>query len=120
MTDITDLRTFVQVIQRGGFAAASKDLGITPSGVSKLVSRLEDRLGVRLIHRTTRRLSLTPEGETYHLRARDILAAIDDAEAEVSRAGQRPRGRLRVNCYAACGFDRLPGCPRRPTQTGAS
>ena len=95
MSNITDLRTFVQVIERGGFAAASKDLGITPSGVSKLVTRLEDRLGVRLLHRTTRRLSLTPEGETYHLRARDILAAIEDAEAEVSRAGQRPRGRLR-------------------------
>jgi DNA-binding transcriptional LysR family regulator len=101
MSNITDLRTFVQVIERGGFAAASKDLGITPSGVSKLVTRLEDRLGVRLLHRTTRRLSLTPEGETYHVRARDILAAIDDAEAEVSRAGQQPRGRLRVNCLPA-------------------
>jgi DNA-binding transcriptional LysR family regulator len=107
MSDITDLRTFVQVIERGGFAAASKDLGITPSGVSKLVTRLEDRLGVRLLHRTTRRLSLTPEGETYHLRARDILAAIDDAEAEVSRAGQRPRGRLRVNCPPAFALNQL-------------
>jgi DNA-binding transcriptional LysR family regulator len=107
MSNITDLRTFVQVIERGGFAAASKDLGITPSGVSKLVTRLEDRLGVRLLHRTTRRLSLTPEGETYHLRARDILAAIDDAEAEVSRAGQRPRGRLRVNCLPAFALNQL-------------
>jgi DNA-binding transcriptional LysR family regulator len=107
MSDITDLRTFVRVIERGGFAAASKDLGITPSGVSKLVTRLEDRLGVRLLHRTTRRLSLTPEGETYHLRARDILAAIEDAEAEVSRAGQRPRGRLRVNCLPAFALNQL-------------
>ena len=76
MSDVTDLRAFVRVIERGGFAAASKDLGITPSGVSKLVTRLEDRLGVRLLHRTTRRLALTPEGETFHLRARDILAAM--------------------------------------------
>lgn len=107
MSDITDLRTFVRVIERGGFAAAAKDLGITPSGVSKLVTRLEDRLGVRLLHRTTRRLSLTPEGETYHFRARDILAAIEDAEAEVSRAGQRPRGRLRVNCLPAFAVNQL-------------
>jgi DNA-binding transcriptional LysR family regulator len=101
MSAITDLRIFVKVVDRGGFAAASKDLGLTPSAVSKLVSRLEDRLGARLLHRTTRRLALTPEGETYHARARDILAAIEDAEAEVSRSGQRPRGRLRVSC---CSF----------------
>jgi DNA-binding transcriptional LysR family regulator len=107
MSDITDLRAFVRVIEQGGFAAASKDLGITPSAVSKLITRLEDRLGVRLLHRTTRRLSLTPEGETYHLRARDILAAIKDAEAEVSRTGQRPRGRLRVNCVPAFALNQL-------------
>jgi DNA-binding transcriptional LysR family regulator len=107
MSDITDLRAFVRVIEQGGFAAASNDLGITPSAVSKLVTRLEDRLGVRLLHRTTRRLSLTPEGETYHLRARDILAAIEDAEAEVSRSGQRPRGRLRVNCVPAFALNQL-------------
>jgi DNA-binding transcriptional LysR family regulator len=107
MNDITDLRTFVRVIERGGFAAASTDLGITPSGVSKLVTRLEDRLGVRLLHRTTRRLSLTPEGEKYHVRARDILAAIEEAEAEVSRAGQRPHGRLRINCLPAFAQNQL-------------
>jgi DNA-binding transcriptional LysR family regulator len=112
MSDITDVRTFVRVVERGGFAAASKDLGITPSGVSKLITRLEDRLGVRLLHRTTRRLALTPEGETFHLRARDILAAIEDAEAEVSRSGQRPRGRLRVNCVPAFALHQLvPALP---------
>lgn len=107
MSEIIDLRTFVRVIDHGGFAAASKQLRITPSAVSKVVTRLEDRLGVRLLHRTTRRLSLTPEGETYYLRARDILAAIEDAEAEVSRAGQRPRGRLRVNCVPAFALNQL-------------
>jgi DNA-binding transcriptional LysR family regulator len=107
MGDVADLRTFVQVVERGGFAAASKELGITPSAVSKLVTRLEDRLGVRLLHRTTRRLSLTPEGETYHLRARDILAAIEDADAEVSRAGDQARGRLRVNCVPAFALNQL-------------
>jgi len=112
MTEISDVRAFVQVVERGGFAAASKDLGVTASAVSKLITRLEDRLGVRLLHRTTRRLALTPEGEIYHLRARDILAAIDDAEAEVSRAGQLPRGRLRVSCVTAFAFHQLtPALP---------
>jgi DNA-binding transcriptional LysR family regulator len=101
MSEITDIRAFVRVIERGGISAAAKSLAITPSGVSKLITRLEDRLGVGLLHRTTRRVTLTPEGETYFVRARDILAAIDDAEAEVSTAGQHPRGRLRVNCVSA-------------------
>lgn len=112
MTDISDMRIFVRVVDSRGFAAASKGLAVTPSAVSKLVTRLEDRLGVRLLHRTTRRLSLTPEGETYHLRAREILAAIDDAEAEVSRAGRRPRGRLRVTCFSAFALHHLmPALP---------
>jgi DNA-binding transcriptional LysR family regulator len=112
MSEVSDLRVFVRVVERGGFAAASKDLGITPSAVSKLITRLEDRLGVRLLHRTTRRLALTPEGEIYHLRARDVLAAIEDAEAEVSRAGQRPRGRLRVTCVTAFALHQLmPALP---------
>jgi len=112
MSEIADLRVFVRVIERGGFSGASQGLGITPSGVSKLVTRLEERLGARLLHRTTRRLSLTPEGETYYVRARDILAAIDDAEAEVARAGAQPRGRLRVNCVTAFALHQLmPALP---------
>ena len=112
MSEVSDLRTFVRVVERGGFAAASKDLGITPSAVSKLITRLEDRLGVRLLHRTTRRLALTPEGEISHLRTRDVLAAIDDAEAEVSRAGSRPRGKLRVTCVTAFALHQLmPALP---------
>lgn len=112
MSEVSDLRIFVRVVERGGFAAASKGLGITPSGVSKIITRLEDRLGARLLHRTTRRLALTSEGEAYHLRARDILAAIEDAEAEVARAGQRPRGRLRVTCFTAFALHQLmPALP---------
>jgi len=107
MSDVSDMRIFVRVIDRGGFAAASKGLGITSSGISKIVTRLEDRLGARLLHRTTRRLSLTPEGETYHLHAREILAAIDHAEAEVSRAGQQPHGRLRVTCFTSFALHQL-------------
>jgi DNA-binding transcriptional LysR family regulator len=101
------MRVFVRVVERGSFSAAAEDLAMTPSAISKLVSRLEDRLGIRLLHRTTRRLALTPEGETYHLRAQEILSAIDDAEAEVARLGTTPRGRLRVNTGTAFALHEL-------------
>lgn len=97
MSASDDMHVFSRVIERGSFSAAAEELGITASGVSRVVSRLEDRLGVRLLHRTTRRLSLTFEGETYYQRAKEILAAIDDAELEVSLGGNTPQGRLRVS-----------------------
>jgi DNA-binding transcriptional LysR family regulator len=102
-----DLQAFVHVVDRGNFTAAGADLGLTPSAVSKLVSRLEDRLGVTLLQRTTRKIALTTEGETFYLRARDIIASIEDAEAEVSQSGQKPRGRLRVNCASGFAFHQL-------------
>ncbi|KAB2849919.1 MAG: LysR family transcriptional regulator [Hyphomicrobiaceae bacterium] len=103
----SDMRVFVRVLERGSFAAAARDLGQTPSAVSKLISRLEDRLGVRLLQRTTRRLDLTPEGEIYFTRVRRILAEIDDTEAEVARVRCAPRGRLRVNSGTAFGLHQL-------------
>jgi DNA-binding transcriptional LysR family regulator len=95
-----DMHVFVRIVDSGSFSAAAEALGITASAVSKIITRLEDRLGVRLLHRTTRRLALTPEGEIYHLRAKDILAAITDTEHEVSGRGSAPQGRLRVNSVA--------------------
>jgi DNA-binding transcriptional LysR family regulator len=83
------------------FSAAAQDLGLTPSAVSKLITRLEDRLGARLLHRTTRRLSLTSEGEHYFARARKILADITEADAEVARSQAAPSGRLRINTSIA-------------------
>jgi DNA-binding transcriptional LysR family regulator len=94
-------------MDRGSFSAAAGEMGLTPSAVSKLVSRLEDRLGVRLLVRTTRKLALTPEGEIYLGRARHILADIDDAEAEVTRARGAPRGKLKVNAGTAFGLHQL-------------
>jgi DNA-binding transcriptional LysR family regulator len=102
-----DMRVFVRTVDRGSFSAAANDFGLTPSAVSKLVSRLEDRLGVRLLARTTRRLALTPEGEIYAARARQILADIDDVEAEVTRARGAPRGKLRINSGTAFGLHQL-------------
>jgi len=102
-----ELRAYVKVVDRGNFSASAIDLGLTPSAMSKLISRLEDRLGVRLLHRTTRRLSMTAEGETFYLRAREILLAIEDAESEVSQAGSKPKGKLRVNCVTGFAYNVL-------------
>ena len=106
------MSAFVRAIERNGFSPAARDLGVTPSAVSKLVSRLERRLGVTLLHRTTRRLALTPEGEIFFERAQRIVDAIADAEAEVMRFGERPRGRLRINVGVAFGtYALVPALP---------
>lgn len=107
MDTASDLRVFVRVMDRGSFSAAAQDLGLTPSAVSKLISRLEDRLGVRLLERSTRRLALTPEGETFLARARRIVADVEEAEAEVTRVRGAPRGRLHINSGTAFGLHQL-------------
>jgi len=101
------MRVFQRVIERGSFAAAADDLGVSPSAVSKLVTRLELRLGVRLINRTTRRLALTHEGEIYLERARDILRAVESAEAEIALTRASPSGQLRVHAFPTFAVDRL-------------
>ena len=107
MDATSDLRVFVRVMDLGSFSAAAIDLGLTPSAVSKLISRLEDRLGARLLARSTRRLTLTPEGEGFLARARRIVADIEEAEAEVARARGAPRGKLRINSGTAFGLHQL-------------
>jgi len=102
-----EMAAFLRIVDRGGFAAAARGSPLTPSALSKLVQRLEGRLGVRLLTRTTRRIALTPEGETYAARARDILALIEAAEAEVTAGRGRPRGHLRVNTGTAYARHRL-------------
>ena len=92
-----EMSVFERVAERGSFAAAAEDVGLSPSAVSKLIMRLEQRLGVRLINRTTRRLALTAEGRTYLDRSREILAAIDAAESEIVSARISPRGHLRIH-----------------------
>jgi len=112
MDTTNDMRAFVRVVEYQSFSAAAVVLGLTPSAVSKLVSRLEDRLGVRLLHRTTRRLALTSEGEVYFTRARQILADIEEVEAEVTRSRGSPRGRLHVHTSNAFGVHQLaPALP---------
>lgn len=107
MDATSDLRVFVRVMDLGSFSSAANELGLTPSAVSKLVSRLEDRLGARLLTRSTRRLALTPEGEGFLARARRIVADIEEAEAEVARVRGAPRGKLRINSGTAFGLHQL-------------
>ncbi len=102
-----EMQTFLHVAESGSFAGASDIMRLTPSAVSKLVTRIEDRLGVKLLIRTTRRLVLTDEGIIYLNRARDITAAIEAAENEVSARSATPSGHIRVNTGTAFGRHRL-------------
>lgn len=97
------LDVFVQVIDAGNFSAAARRLGMTPSAVSKQIGALENRLGARLLNRTTRRLSLTDTGAALLDRARPALRALQEAEDAVAALYAAPRGRLRVNMPASFG-----------------
>lgn len=97
-----ELEVFVRVIELGGFSAAARACGMTPSAVSKLVARLEQRLGTRLVNRSTRQLQLTPEGCAFYERGIRILADLDEAERCAS-ADTTPRGRLRINANVPFG-----------------
>jgi DNA-binding transcriptional LysR family regulator len=94
-----EMAIFERVAARGSFAGAAKDVSLSPSAVAKLITRLEYRLGVRLINRTTRRLALTAEGEAYLHRVHEILGAIEAAESELASARTSPRGHLRVHTF---------------------
>src|SRR5215813_2897198 len=102
-----EMVVFHRVIESGSFAGAAENAGLSPSAVSKLVTRLEHRLGVRLINRTTRRLSLTHEGEIYLERSRDILRAIEATESEIASTRLSPRGHLRVHAFPTFAVDHL-------------
>ncbi|HAU75313.1 MAG TPA: LysR family transcriptional regulator, partial [Agrobacterium sp.] len=98
-----EMEVFVAAAELGSFSAAGRRLKLSPSAVSKLVTRIEDRLGTRLVARSTRLVTLTPEGEVYLARARRILADIAETEQIVASGGKVvPRGLLRVN--ATLGF----------------
>ncbi|WP_054308146.1 LysR family transcriptional regulator [Mesorhizobium sp. 1M-11] len=95
-----EMDVFVRVVELCGFSPAARALRLSPSAVSKLIARLEARLGARLFNRSTRKLALTPEGSIFYDRCVRILADVDGAEREAA-AGAVPRGRLRVNCNVA-------------------
>jgi LysR family transcriptional activator of dmlA len=100
---------FSLLARAGSFSAAARELDVTTPAVSKRLAQMEARLGVPLMSRTTRRISLTPEGEIYLGHARRILAEIDDMEQLVTRTNTAPQGLLRVN--ATLGFGRSHVAP---------
>jgi DNA-binding transcriptional LysR family regulator len=97
-----EMEVFVRVVELGGFSAAARAFRMTPSAVSKLVGRLEARLGVRLFNRSTRKLQLTAEGAAFYERSARLLADLDEAERTAS-AGEHPVGRIRLNTNASFG-----------------
>jgi DNA-binding transcriptional LysR family regulator len=106
---VSELSFFVLLAKLGSLAATARELGLTPPAVTKRLMLMEQRLGVRLLNRTTRRVSLTSEGETYLTQATRILADIRDMEESVSSSRAAPKGLLRVN--ATLGFGRTTIAP---------
>lgn len=104
MDRFEEMRAFAAVVDAGSFVRAAEALALSKTAVSRLVAELEARLGVRLLHRTTRRLSLTAEGERFHARCRELLAGVDEAEAEVSAGALEAVGPLRLNVPVSFGL----------------
>jgi DNA-binding transcriptional LysR family regulator len=101
--NLNDTLVFVAVVDARSFIAGGKAMGLTRSASGKAISRLEDRLGVRLLNRTTRALSLTDEGRVFYDRALQIIAAVDEAEASVAGRRGTPKGVLRLTVPDAFG-----------------
>ena len=97
-----EMEAFVQVVERGGFSAAARALGMTPSAVSKLIARLEERLATQLVHRSTRKLTVTPEGRQFYEGSVRVLADMDEAE-RAATADSAPRGRVVINASVSFG-----------------
>jgi len=109
MDRFQQLRAFAAVVEAGSFVGAAEALGQSTAAVSRHISALEARLDVRLLHRTTRRLSLTGEGEVFHARARALLDGLEEAEAEISARSGSAIGELRINAPVSFGIRHLAG-----------
>jgi DNA-binding transcriptional LysR family regulator len=99
MDRFASITAFVRVVENGGFTAAARRLNLSATMVSNHVQELQDRLGARLLNRTTRRVSLTEIGRAYYERSLHILADLDEADRTAGALQATPRGRLRVYCY---------------------
>jgi LysR family transcriptional regulator for bpeEF and oprC len=100
------MHTFTRAVETGSFSAVAREQGIGQPNVSRHVAALEQYLGARLLHRSTRKLTLTPEGERYYAEARRVLDAVDEAESN-ARGEEKPSGLLRVACPTALGRTHL-------------
>jgi DNA-binding transcriptional LysR family regulator len=104
MDKFVEMQTFAAVVDAGSFVKAADMLDMSKAAVSRYVGDLESRLGVRLLHRTTRRLSLTEEGEVFHARCKELLVGIDEAEAEITSRSGEATGTLKVNVPVTFGL----------------
>src|SRR5262245_37694133 len=107
MDPFSELAVFVRVVDANSLTAAARALGLSKAAVSKQLARLEDRLGVRLLNRTTRRLGLTETGRDFYDRAVRILADVAEAEQAATSRQATPRGVLRVNAPVSFGVTHL-------------
>jgi DNA-binding transcriptional LysR family regulator len=107
MDRFLEMQTFSAVVDAGSFVRAAEALDLSKAAVSRHVGDLEARLGVRLLHRTTRRLSLTEEGQVFYARCKEVLADIDEAEAEINSRSGAASGLLRVNAPVTFGIRHL-------------
>ncbi|MEK7968508.1 LysR family transcriptional regulator, partial [Burkholderia contaminans] len=103
MDTLQNMRVFVRVVDAGSFTAAVQQMNSTTAYASRAVSDLEAHLRTRLLNRTTRRIALTEAGERYLQRCEQILAYVDQAEAEAGDAHARPSGKLKVHCFTSLG-----------------
>jgi DNA-binding transcriptional LysR family regulator len=104
MDRFDEMQAFAAVVDAGSFVRAADALQVSKTAVSRLVGDLESRLGVRLLHRTTRKLSLTVEGETFHARCKELLAGVEEAEAEVTFGAEEAVGLMRLNVPVSFGL----------------
>lgn len=105
----SQMKIFVEVARRQGFTAAAKELNVSKSHISKQVERLEEHLGVRLLHRTTRQVSLSEEGQIYYQRCQQILEDIEDAQRAITQLRTTPAGTLRLTAPMTFGLKYLNG-----------
>src|SRR4051812_21726665 len=101
MDKLRALTFFSRTVEAGSFAGAAQSLGVVPSALSKAIAALERELGFALLNRSTRKLSLTVEGEAYYVRCRQALADLEDAEATARGGNVQPQGTLRVGMHPA-------------------
>ena len=107
MDRFLEMQTFGAVVDAGSFVKAAEALGLPKAAMSRYVGDLEARLGVRLLHRTTRRLSLTGEGQVFYARSKELLAGVAEAEAEITSRSGAASGLLRVNAPVTFGIRHL-------------
>jgi DNA-binding transcriptional LysR family regulator len=103
ISETLELMVFNAVVKHGSYARAAGELSLSPSGVSRIITRLEERLGARLVQRTTRKLSLTEAGAAFHARTSQILQDLADAEADVQKTVLQPKGTLKVTASIVFG-----------------